>query len=69
MRRRAWLAEVVNHQLFLETAGCEDLGTWLGGEGYGADNVGMLKGVKAFASMCVPDLSVANDGSARGVAW
>lgn len=58
MRRICSLRNVVDHEFLFETAGSKDLRTWLGGECNSTDDVGVLEGMQAFASMGVPDFAV-----------
>ena len=55
--------EVEDAELLLCAAGCKNLGSWLGGEGDGADDMGVLEGVQAFAGVGVPYFAV-EEGSA-----
>lgn len=51
------LGEVEDAKFLLHAARCEDLGTWLAGEGDGADDVIVGESVEHFAGECVPDIS------------
>ena len=52
------MGEVVEHEFLFEAACGEDLGTRLRRESHGADDVGMLEGVEAFACVGVPNFTV-----------
>lgn len=59
------MGEVVDHELLLEAAGCEDLGAGLRGEGDGADDMPMLQCMEAFAGVGIPDFAVSKGMSAN----
>ena len=52
------MGEIVEHEFLLEAARGEDLGPRLRGKSDGADDVGMLEGMEAFACVGVPDFTV-----------